>query len=428
VLYNNNIDPGGMKSLFDKDSFLPASYALIVKNTGLLFVLQVVQRLLGLMTTYFVVRALSQEGFGSYQFVLTVVGVVSIFGLPGINNAVMQSVARGYRGTYRVSIRPALLCSLIGSFLLVCVGCWYYFMSDNELGSSFFLATMVFPLTYGLMQWQGLRTGLEDFSGVVKLTGAAAIATSLLLIGTVVFVTNEIAVLVIIILAVQAMLNLVGTAKSFRVVKRDEPAEKGSIRYGLVTTAYMVFGHVAIYADKLLIYAFMTPASLAIFVAAERIPEIVKSLVKNVGGALAPRFARHRHYTRRVDRAIWVFSIVAGLAIVVFAFTLLPWIVVSIYGDGYRDAVPYAQVLMCSVAIANSVPLRARWIRSQQDAAGFRDVNAVIAICRIAASAVLIPLFGLKGAVISAVLARITGMVTIHIVMKRRYPFKDGGE
>jgi O-antigen/teichoic acid export membrane protein len=417
-----------VKSDFNNQSWIPPSLALVAKNAGLLFCLQAVQRLFGLVTTYFVVRALSQEGFGSYQFVLTVVGVVSIFGLPGINNAVMQSVARGYRGTFRASIRPALLCSLIGSFLLVCVGCWYYFMRDNDLGSSFFLATMVFPLTYGLMQWQGLRTGLEDFSGVVKPAGAAAIATSLLLIGTVVFVTNEIAVLVAIILSVQAMLNLIGTAKSFRVVKRDEPVERGSVRYGLVTTAYMVFGHVAIYSDKLLIYAFMTPASLAIFVAAERIPQIVKSLVTNVGAALAPRFARHRHYTRRVDRAIWVFSIVAGLAIVVFAFTLLPWIVVSIYGDGYRDAVPYAQVLMCSVAIASSVPLRSRWIKSQQDAVSFRDVNAVIAICRIAVSAVLIPLFGLKGAVISAVLARITGMVTIHIVMKKRYPLKEDPE
>lgn len=406
-------------------SWFPGSLALVAKNAGLLFGLQAVQRLLGLVTTYFIVRALSQEAFGSYQFALNVIGMVSIFGLPGINNAVMQSVARGYRGTYRVSIRPSLLGSLVGGVLVAGVGCWYFFAGDREIGGTFLLATMVFPLTYGLMQWQGLRTGLEDFSGVVKLNGAAAIATSLLLMGAVVFVTEAIAVLVFIILAVQALLNLAGTAKSLRAVAKDEPAEAGSIRYGLVTTAYMIFGHVAIYVDKLLIYAFMTPAALAIFVAAERIPEIIKSLVKNVGSALGPRFARHSHYTRRVDRAIWIFSLASGAAIVAFAFTLLPWLVVAIYGDGYSDAVPYAQVLMCSVAIANSVPLRSRWIRSQQDSASFRDVNVVIAVCRIVASSALIPFFGLKGAVISVVLARIAGLVTIHVVMKKRYPLVD---
>ena len=88
-----------MNSVFDPRSLLSGSYSLIAKNAGLLIGLQAVQRLLGLVTTYFVVRVLSQDGFGSYQYVLSVIGVVSIFGMPGINNAVMQSVARGYRGT-----------------------------------------------------------------------------------------------------------------------------------------------------------------------------------------------------------------------------------------------------------------------------------------------------------------------------------------
>jgi O-antigen/teichoic acid export membrane protein len=417
-----------MNSVFDPRSLLSGSYTLIAKNAGLLIGLQGVQRLLGLVTTYFVVRVLSQDGFGNYQYVLSVIGVVSIFGMPGINNAVMQSVARGYRGTYRVSIRPAVLGSLVGSLVLLCVGCWYYFVRGSELGASFFLATLVFPFAYGLTQWKGLRSGLEDFAGVVKLNGAAAIVTSLLVMGTVLYVTDVFAVLVVIILVVQSILNVLATRASFRHVRRDEQVEDGSIRYGLITTAYMVFGHVALYVDKLLIYAFLTPASLAIFVAAERLPELVKGLIKNIGAALAPRFARHRHYTRRVERAFTAFSIVAGIAIVAFAFTLLPWMLVFIFGDDYRESIPYAQVLMCSVAISSSVPLRGRWVKSQQDAASFRDVNALIAICRIVASASLIPFFGIKGAVISAVLARIGSVAVIYIVMKKRYPVKEDDE
>jgi O-antigen/teichoic acid export membrane protein len=413
-----------MKGIFDKDSFLPSSYALIAKNAGLLVGLQAVQRLLGLVTTYFVVRVLSQEGFGDYQYVLSVVGVAAIFGMPGINNAVMQSVARGYRGTYRMSIRPSVIGSAVGCLVLFCVGLWYYFTRDSGLGLSILLATLVFPFAYGLTQWKGLRAGLEDFAGVVKLNGAAAIATSLLIMGAVLYVTDLYAVLVVILLVVQAVLNLSATRTSLRQVGRDEPVEEGSIRYGVITTAYMTFGHVAMYVDKLLIYAFLTPASLAIFVAAERLPELVKGAIKNLGAALAPRFARHRHYTRRVERALVAFSIVAGLAIVVFALTLLPWLLVFIFGEQYRDSIPYAQVLTCSIAIVTPVTLRGRWMKSQQDAASFRDVNASVAICRIVASAALIPIFGIKGAVISAVLARVGGMVAVQIVMKKRYPVK----
>lgn len=414
-----------MNSTSDKNWSLPATYTRIARYAGLMFGLQALQRLLGLVTTYFVVRVLSQESFGNYQFVLSAIGVVSILAMPGLNNAVMQSVARGKRGTYRASIRPAFLGSLAGGVVLVCIGSWYYFVSHNGLSSSFFVATLVFPFAYGLTQWKGLRSGLEDFVGVVKLEGAASIATSLLLVGAVLYVTGSFVVLVVIILAVQAVLNVLATRSSLGRVKRDEPVEKGSIRYGLVTTGFMVLGHVALYVDKLLIYAFMTPASLAIFVAAERLPELVKGVVKNVGAALAPRFARHTHYTRRVDRAIKAFSIIAGAAIVVFAFTLLPWLLVMIFGEDYRESIPYAQALMCSVALVSSLPLKTRFIKSQQDSASFRDTSTIMAVIRIAASSALIPFFGLKGAVISAILSRIGNIVTVHYVMKKRYPVKD---
>jgi len=428
ALYDNVLWFNGMKSFFDKNSFFSLCYALIVKNTGLLFGLQVVQRIFGLATTYVVVRILSPAAFGEYHFVLSVIGVAAIFGLPGINNAVMQSVARGHLGTYRASVRPAFLTSFVGSLTLAVFGGYYQFAGSSDLSLGFFAAAALFPLAHGLTQWKGLKTGQEDFVGVVKLNGAAAIATSLLLIGTVLFVTDAFAVLVVIILVVQTTLNVSTTVASFRQVRRDESVEDGSIRYGLITTAYMVFGHVAMYIDKLLIFAFLTPASLAVFVAAERLPELVKALIKNIGVVLAPRFARHRHYTRRVDRAFTAFSIVAGIAIVAFAFTLLPWMLVLIFGDDYRESVPYAQVLMCSIAIVSSVPLRGRWVKSQQDAAGFRDLNAIMAIIRIVASSALIPFFGLKGAVISAVLARIGYVITVYVVMKKRYPAKEDDE
>jgi len=417
-----------MKNIFTNNSFLPSSYSLIAKNTGLLIALQLLQRLLGLATTYFVVRALGQDGFGNYQFVLSVVGVVAIFGMPGLNNAVMQSVARGFRGTYRASIRPAVLGALVGATVLAGITGWAFLTNPNGPAAALFGALLLFVFAHGLTQWKGLKSGTEDFAGVVKLSGSASIATSLLLIGSVVFLTDSYAALVIVIFAVQGVLNLLATWMSLRSVRPDEPVEKGSIRYGVVTTGWMVFGCVAMYVDKLLIYTFMSPASLAIFVAAERVPGLTKEFIKNLGAALAPRFARHSHYTKRVDRAFQVFSVVAGFAIVAFAFTLLPWFIVLVFGEEYRESVPYAQALMCSIAIVNSVPLRSRWIRSRQDTASFRDVSIIMALCRIVVSAALIPFFGLTGAVVSAFISRIGYVITVTVVMKKRYPLSERDE
>ncbi len=399
-------------------------YARIAKNMAFLVGLQGVQRVLGLVTTYFMVRAITQSAYGEYNFALAFLDVVSILALPGIDNAVMQSAARGYRGSYRAAVRPALLCSLAGSALLVGVGVWYG--SDNRALAACFLASApLFPLAYGLTQWKGVRQGTEDFAGIAKLEGITSVATSVVVIAIVVASRPTVALLAVVILLGRAVLNVVMTIHSFRRIRRDEPVEPGIVRYGVKTSGYLVLGVIARHIDKFLLFAFLTPAAVGIYAAAERIPELVKAQIKNLADVLGPRFARHPHYSKQVDRAFNWFSVVVGVLSVALAFTLLPWALRVIFGDAYRESIPYAQALMCSLAIAGSAPVRFRFISSRPDTASFREVNTLMAAFRIVASLCLVPFFGLLGAVASAFLARIGYLVAINVVMKKRYPMYD---
>jgi len=404
---------------------IPRSYTEIARNAGFLFGLQSLQRILGLLTTYFVVRAISQSSYGEYNFALSLIDVIAIAALPGLGNAVMQSVARQYRGTYRAALRPSFLCSLVGSAVLLGMGGWYLRSGSTALAVAFLGAAALFPFAYGLTQWKGLKMGGEDFAGIARLEGITAVATSLALIVAVLSVSQSIATLVVIILLARSVLNVFVTRRTLGQVGKGEPVESGSIRYGVKTTAYSVFGLVAKHVDKLLLFTFMTPATVGVFVAAERIPELIKEQIKNLAAVAAPRFARHERYTKRVDRAFRLFSFVVGGVIVLVAFTILPWALLLIYGESYRESVPYAQALMCSLAIANTAPLRFRFVSSRQDTASFRDVNAFVAIFRIVVSAVLVPTLGLLGAVLSAFAARIGYVVAINIVMKKRYPLDE---
>ena len=100
-------------------------YVPILANMAWLLGLNGVQRFLGVVTTYFLVRALNQNDFGTYSLVLSVIAITSILTLPGLDNAVMQSVARGNRGTYRKAVFLAFFCSLMGSIVLIGLGFWY---------------------------------------------------------------------------------------------------------------------------------------------------------------------------------------------------------------------------------------------------------------------------------------------------------------
>ena len=145
----------------------------IFRNTLFVFALRFLQKTLGIAATYFVVRALSQEEFGEYHFILSIVGILTIFSLRGLNNSIMQSVARGFIGTYRAAVPLAFYSSLVGSLILAGIGGWYFLDGQQEMAFGCFIAASLFPFARGLTQWKAVKSGEEYFPAIFKLEGTA---------------------------------------------------------------------------------------------------------------------------------------------------------------------------------------------------------------------------------------------------------------
>jgi hypothetical protein len=157
----------------------------LARNAAFLLALRVLQQLLRLAMVYFVVRALDSTQFGQYQFVLTCAALVAMFALPGLNNSLMQSVARGFPGSYRAVLRRAFASSLLGSLVLFGLGAYYAVQHTPALSSGFLLVGLLFPFAGGLEQWRSLKTGAEDFAGMFKMDGIAVVVMTALMIGAV---------------------------------------------------------------------------------------------------------------------------------------------------------------------------------------------------------------------------------------------------
>jgi len=396
-------------------------YGTLAKNAGAVFSLRIVQRICGIATTYFVVRALDTTMFGQYHFILTCLSLFAIFTLPGLNSSISQSVARGFPGVYRQAIPRSLLCGLAGVILLAGFGVYYRVFQPSPLANGFFVAAGLFLFAFGLVQWKAVKGGKEDFVGIMRLEGVAAVVQATVIILVVSVRPGNLLVPLVIYLGVQALLNILLTRVTWKNIPRDAPVEPGSLSYGTRITLYSAFNTVANHVDKLLVFFVLSPASLAIFVAAERIPELTKGAVQDFAAVMGPRFARSDQYTKGLDNKLRLIGASTGILIVVMAFTLMPWLVVLIFGDTYRDSIPYAQALMCSVAIGNVSTLRYRYVSSKLDKSSARLINIIMSVTRIAASAILVPLFGLTGAVVSAFIYRIAMAVIVHIVIRNRY-------
>ena len=411
-------------------SRLATFYTQLLAGRGALFKsftwimgLRLVQQSLGLVGIYFLARGLETSTFGQYGILLSVVAICTIATFPGLNTAVAQCAARGSTGIYRRALSLGLSGAFVGS--VVCIDAWFYFsVSEPDLATAFLFSAFMFPVSHGLLQWQSVLTGKEKFKNIFWLGSLTGIMTySVIIVGIQVF-PDEILVPVIAIMAAPALMNILMTVHTLYNTK-SEITDTSAVTYGIKSSIYLAINTIANHLDKLLLFYFLSADIVALYIAAERLSELAKSVVQDFTAVLAPRFARLVQYTKQVDRQLKLIGLFFSVVILLLAFTVLPWVLVLIFSERYIEAIPVAQGLMVSVAIGIHATLRARYVTSKLDGVSVRDIYVTISIARIIFTCLLVPLFGLWGAVASAIMYRITSNVLVHFVIIKRYLPKE---
>lgn len=397
----------------------------LIKNTIYIFALRGLQIVFGLITTYFVVRALSKDSFGEYHFILSCVGILTIFSLQGINGSIMQAIARGFPGSYRKSVPVAFFSSFIGSAILAILAFWYFYHSNIMLAYGFVVASALFPFAYGLMQWKSIHVGRENF-GIFFIHNSLSMLLMYLL--TIIFVfiyPDTLLVPLVFLLLIPSIQNIWQTISNYKKIPSDAPVEEGNVNYGIKTSFYSSFNIGAMHIDKLLLFFFLSPSALATYVAADRVAELFRNLTQDLSVVLAPKFAKQEHYTKKLDNHFKIFVLVYGALIILISFSILPWLITFLFSEKYISSIPYAQALLCTVVIGNMATLRFRFIRSKIDPESFRNITIITSLVRIVVSLIFIPWLGITGAVISVFLYRIFVTLTVNAVMKKNYPLND---
>lgn len=393
----------------------------LYRGVASIFLLRFVQLGMGLASTYFLVRSMSKDAFGEYNMLLNAIGIAGLTALTGLNNSLMQAVARGFLGTYRAVVPIAFGSSFLGSLGLLVMSGWYMVDAQNQIAFGFLAAAVLFPLAHGLTQWKSIVIGQERFNELLLHDGVNSVLTYGSVIASVFLWPGNYLLPLVLTLLVPAIYNLAITASKYRQIPFDAGVEHQNVRYGIRTTLYSGLGAIGSNLDRVLVFSFMTPAALALYVAASRIPDLLAGAIQDLSSVMAPRLAKHDSYTKRVDQIFTVISIAYGLAIFALAFLVIPWLVPFLFGSSYADAVPYAQALTCSVAIGNQANLRFRFIRSRIDERGYREIMLFSSAVRLGAFLALVPPFGIIGAVGAVFAFRIALAGVVRVVIKRHY-------
>lgn len=346
---------------------------------------------------------LPKEVYGTYQYLLSILSLLASFTLSGVNSAIIRSVARGYDGSLRASIRPQLMWSLPATALAMLAAAYYALQGNLGLALGLLGMGLAVPIITTFNSYSAFLIGKKAFRAQFFYSTLSNLAYYVCIILAAIYMPTALP-LFIVNIAISALCAYIAYRHTVKTFKPEGSSEPDLLAYGGHLSFLNLLGTVAGQLDNLLVFHFLGPVELAVYSIATLIPEKLSGLLKNMTTSVITRFAEQSLDEIRgsLTRIALIFgaAILAGTAIYAL---VLPYFFAFFY-PRYLDSVPYSQVfaLTLVVAVGNLI---GTVLLAHQRIKGLYVLNTAMPILQIVLQVVGILAGGLWGLVIARVIA-----------------------
>lgn len=375
------------------------------RHSSLVLLGHAVSIIRGIITGYLVARLFRKEIYGEYQFILSVVGMLGLFGLSGLGNPVSRAWARNQSFSLRTVARFQLGVCLIGSLiLLACIPFLGHYHRES-LWPLFVAAAVLFPLpSVTVTLFGGYTVGKARFDLALR---ASLIWSTLMVLATAaILVFRQSALLMLV--AGMGIPSLVYIAMS-RGIRPPVPTEAAPdqtrtiIRYGLQYSLATLPADLVWYIDKLMISHFLGLGQLATFSVAILIPEQVKIFLKQF---LPVTFAKQamgddtRERRRKLMRVVILGMGIFAVGIAVY-IALCPWLIPLLFPNYDAKVVILLTSICAATLITNPGSLLEQYLEAQAMVREIKFTNWNAAVAFLLSLVLLVPTYGLLGAILA---------------------------
>lgn len=361
----------------------------------------------GFVLTIILANFLPKETLGEYRFLMSAVLILTVWALPGMRLSIIESTPKGFRKNLLVGYQAMKQWAFIGSGLALAVTLYFISMGNYPLAIGFGIAALALPwLDASALHVEFLKA-LQKFT----LVSIYTIITRILLLGVLVplafFFPTHAWVLFGAFLLLTIIPNLFFHTRTVRAfIAKTDTADPTLVTYARHLSLMTALGLVALQVDKIFVWGFLGAEELAIFFIAIAFPqEIVRFLAIIPSLALAKFATRNAHeITHTLLRRIAIYFI--GALITTIAYLLISPLLFQTLFPNYLEALPYSQVLALTILTSAFLPIAAYFTAHKRTRLLY-ILSGVVPSVRIVAALVLIPPFGLWGAVYALVLEAI---------------------
>lgn len=360
-------------------------------------------------------RWVPQEVYGAYRYILSIIAILAIASLPGIDTSLVRAIARGKHGMFKRATMTRLKWGIIPAIASVGIAGWYLINGNPSLGMPFLFVAIFLPFVFAFDTFEYFWRGRKRFDIQSKYRLVVSTVASAILIAAV-FLTNNLVVLVLAYFASRAILHTFFYMLSQRTVTSDEE-DTETIPFGKHLTAMGSAGMIAAQIETVIIWQFLGPIAVAIYSFAWLPISRVRALIP-INELALPKLSERdvKKDKSRILSKFWKLFVVI-IPLTALAILIAP-IFYKVLFPAYLDSIPYFQFLALTLLFTPFMLLDSSLVADMKKRELYILQFAVPAL-KIALFLVLIPLYGIAGVVAAMILTHAFSGATTFYFFKR---------
>jgi O-antigen/teichoic acid export membrane protein len=353
----------------------------------------------------------SKEAYGEYKYILSIVGLLSVFSLNGIPSAVFQSAAQGYDGALIRGFWENIRWSALVFVITFVLAAYYFIMGSAALATEILIGGSLSPFLGSANLFASFLGGKKDFYRQTVYGIIDNVIPIFIFIG-VVLVTGNPVILVATYFATNLLAGLYFYRRTIAVYRASLHLHDGHLlSYSKHLSVMGFIGGIAGGIDQILLFHYVGAAQLAVYTFVTAIPDLMRGPAKNLSSMMQAQFAVRTNkeiHSGMVNKVMWILVLAAGVTIAYVS--IAPFIFATLFPN-YRDAISYSQIYAL-VLLAMPLDAYATYLTSKKRTKELYMVYFFYSIVQIVSMFAGIIFWGLFGLILSRVATRFaTGFV-----------------
>lgn len=363
---------------------------------------------------------LPKDIYGNYRYILSLIGILDIFTMSGINTALISTIARQTEGEFWPGFVAKLKWSVLATLASLGVAVYYYLNANLLLASAFGASAILLPFFRLAGLYIALLQGRKNFK-LSTIYDTSARLTAVLIMIIVIWLTDNVLLMVLAYFVPETILHFIFTAICLKKYPLNKNREPQAINFGLHLSFMELVRTLASQLDKILIFHSLGAINLAIYAFATAPASQIKGVLMNIKVLALPKISQQTDQNIRLHLANKIKKLeLLTLIIIIFYIPLAP-IFYKAFFPQYLASVHYSQVyiliLLCMPRTLLSTAMVAKM--KQAELYAIRLISPVIRIIILLIAFNLWSLWGLVG---GAVISEFAVLVLYQIFYKRSFP------